>query len=286
MRRVSLTLVLSGLVVSGAASLSCTAVGKGAPGPLVKPQSGGNLISERIGVPEGYRRITVPDGGFGEWLRNFKLKPGTPPVRLYNGNPKGNQSVHVAVLDIDAFQGDLQQCADSVMRLRAEYFYSRKRFDDIHFNFTSGDRIPFSRWSKGERPAVRGNTVVWTGGHAKGTARENFREYLKTVFTYAGTDSLSRELKPVSSPAEVLPGDMFIHGGFPGHVVLVVDVAERISDGKRIFLLAQGFMPAQDMHLLRNPNDEARSPWYVPGDGSRLVTPEYTFDWSELRRFP
>lgn len=263
----------------------CSTVGQGKPGPFVRPQTTGNLITERILPPEGYQRLPQSGGSFGEWLRNFKLKPGNPPVRLFNGTLKGDQSVHVAVLDIDAFQGDLQQCADSVMRLRAEYFFSQNRFDDIHFNFTSGDRVSFSRWARGERPLVKGNSVVWTSGHPRGTSRQNFREYLKMIFTFAGTDSLSREMKPVGDPAKVQPGDVFIHGGFPGHAVLVVDVAERPSDHQKIFLLAQGFMPAQDIHLLRNPVNEGMSPWYVPGEGGRLVTPEYSFDWSELKRF-
>jgi hypothetical protein len=276
------TLILTAGLISFAA---CSTVSQGKPGPNVRPQSAGNLVSERILPPDGYRRVTLPDSSFGAWLRNFRLKPGNPPVKLYNGSLKGDQSVHVAVLDIDAFQGDLQQCADSVMRLRAEYFFSRNRFDDIHFNFTSGDRVSFSRWAKGERPSIRGNSVVWTSGHPKGTSRQNFREYLKMIFTYAGTDSLSREMKTVADPNQVQPGDVFIHGGFPGHAVLVMDVAERPSDGKKVFLLAQGFMPAQDIHLLKNPTDDERTPWYVPGSGSRLVTPEYSFDWTELKRF-
>lgn len=280
-------LMLSGMLLAAVLNslAGCSTVGQGKPGPHVRPQSTGHLISERILPPDGYLRINQPEGSFGDWLRKFKLKPGNPPVRLFNGNLKGDQSVHVAVFDIDAFQGDLQQCADSVMRLRAEYFYSKNRFEDIHFNFTSGDRVPFSRWAKGERPVVKGNSVVWTGGHPKGTTRQNFREYLKMIFTFAGTDSLSREMKPVGDPSKVQPGDVFIHGGFPGHAVLVVDVAERPSDHKRIFLLAQGFMPAQDIHLLRNPGNDGMSPWYLPGEGARLVTPEYSFDWSELKRF-
>jgi Domain of unknown function (4846) len=75
---------------------------------------------------------------------------------------------------------------------------------------------------------------------------------------------------------------VFIRGGFPGHAVLVVDVAENAS-GKRIFLLAQSYMPAQDIHILRNPNARI-DPWYHAVDRGNLVTPEWTFQYTDLKR--
>ena len=44
-------------------------------------------------------------------------------------------------------------------------------------------------------------------------------------------------------------------------------------------------MPAQEMHVLVNPMDEGMSPWYVAGEGAELRTPEWTFEWSDLKRF-
>ena len=35
------------------------------------------------------------------------------------------------------------------------------RTEDLVFNFTSGDAVPYSRWLAGERPVVRGNDVTW-----------------------------------------------------------------------------------------------------------------------------
>lgn len=40
-------------------------------------------------------------------------------------------------------------------------------------------------------------------------------------------------------------------GGRFGHAVLVLDVAESASD-ERVFLIAQSYMPAQDIHVLIN----------------------------------
>jgi len=46
----------------------------------------------------------------------------------------------------------------------------------------------------------------------------------------------------------------------PGHAVIVVDMAED-AKGQRAFLLAQSYMPAQDIHILKNPMDADLSPW-------------------------
>lgn len=109
-----------------------------------------------------------------------------------------------------------------------------------------------------------------------------FRQYLDVVFSYAGTMSLSKELARVPTVRGVLPGDVFIKGGFPGHAVIVLDVAER-ADGDRVFLLAQSYMPAQQMHVLRGPNDG--SPWYRATDDAPLRTPEWEFAPHALHRF-
>ena len=42
-------------------------------------------------------------------------------------------------------------------------------------------------------------------------------------------------------------------------------------------------MPAQQVHLLRNPAEG--DPWYPTAFGEALVTPEWTFRRDQLRRF-
>ena len=76
-----------------------------------------------------------------------------------------------------------------------------------------------------------------------------FRRYLDMVFNYAGTLSLSKEL--IALPYKNLqPGDVLIQGGSPGHAVVVMDVAVN-RDGKKLYLLAQSYMPAQEIHVLK-----------------------------------
>lgn len=242
-------------------------------------------LQTRIAPPEGFRRTDAEAGSFETWLRGLPLKSGRPPVLLYDGRPKANQEAHHAVVDIDVGSKDLQQCADAVIRLRAEWLYAAKRYAEIHFNFTSGDRADWSKWAEGFRPVVQGNRVTWRKSAGADATYPSFRAYLDTVFAYAGTASLSAELKPVADAREVRPGDVFILGGSPGHAIIVADVAQTTDGRAKVFLLVQGYMPAQEMHVLRNPNDAKLSPWYSVDFGDTLRTPEWTFRKTDLKRF-
>lgn len=266
-------------------------------------------IEKRISVPEGYSRVQVQPGSYQDWLRKLPLKKGRPPVYLYNGNKKRNQGVHIAVVDIDIGESDLQQCADAVIRLRAEYLYWRGRYGDIRFRFTSGDRAEFSQWIRGYRPVVKRNQVQWVRSGSRDSNHSQLRSYLNTVFLYAGSHSLSKELRFVADRDDMIIGDVFIQGGFPGHAVIIVDMAENTKTGEKIFLLAQSYMPAQNIHVLSTPRsfgftvmrkiletissmtgrpDDSYptiKAWYKLADSDRLHTPQWTFEWGDLRRF-
>src|SRR5215212_4448716 len=75
-----------------------------------------------IEPPAGYERINVTQGSFAHWLRQIKLRKDNE-VRLYNGSLKSNQTAQFAVLDLPVGNKDLQQCADVILRLRADYFF-------------------------------------------------------------------------------------------------------------------------------------------------------------------
>ena len=242
-------------------------------------RSGKNL-EERFPAPENYVRVNADENSFAYFLRHYPLKPYGTPVLLYNGEKKWN-NVHESVFDMPILSIDLIQCADAVIKLRAEYLYSQKRYDDIHFNLTNGMTVPFSRFANGERVSVSGNTTKWIDGGKKGYDRSVFEEYLKFIYTYAGTLSLSQEAK-AKDIKTIEPGDFFIKGGSPGHVILVLDVAEDKRTGKKIMLLGQSYMPSQEFHLLKS--FDKISPWYYVEDAT-LRTPEWTFQKGSLMSF-
>jgi hypothetical protein len=167
------------------------------------------------------------------------------------------------------------------MRLRADYLYEQKRYDEIHFNFTNGMKIEYSKWRLGNRIVVKGNKSIWIKSAKASDSYENYWKYMEQIFQYAGTASLAKELKPIAV-ADLKIGDVFIKGGFPGHAVIVVDTA--IKNGKKIFMLAQSYMPAQEIQILLNPSI-SNSCWYNLDFGTTLETPEWNFNVNELKRF-
>lgn len=241
-------------------------------------------IAYRIQVPPNYERIKVDENSFADWLRHLPLKSPDASVLQFDGQPKYNQEVHHVVIDIDTGDRDLQQCADAVMRLKAEYHYACGDYNAIHFDFTNGDQVDFSKWQAGYKPRVSGNHVKWIKSSTANGTYPSFRSYMDAIYMYAGTYSLSRELQSVENPNDIQAGDVFIYGGFPGHAVMVIDIAKHRTTGEKIFLLAQSYMPAQDIHILINPNDTQLSPWYRVPEGD-FQTPEWWFEAGSLKRF-
>jgi len=225
----------------------------------------GTTVKNRFAVPDGFKRVESPDNSWGSHLQNLPLKPHGSKVKLYNGELKYNTSAYMAVVDLPIGKKDLQQCADAVMRLRAEYLFSQKKFGEIEFLFVNGKRANYITYLNGKTPNT---TNLWS--------------YLEYVFSYASTLSLNKLLNQ-KSVKNLEIGDVFIKGGSPGHAVIVVDKCVN-SEGEVRFLLAQSYMPAQEIQILVNPID-TNSPWYDVNFGEILMTAEYTFTKNQLKSF-
>ncbi len=245
----------------------------------------GKTISQRFVVPKGYARLKSDTSTFAYYLQNLPLKPHGTLVKLHDGRTKPNRSVYVGVIDLEIGKTNLQQCADAVIRLRAEYLYRQKRYSDIHFNLTNGFNAEYSKWKDGYRVEVTGNKTRWVKTSKPSNDYQTFRKYLDFVFTYAGTLSLSKELTKVTF-ANMQIGDVLIQGGSPGHAVTVVDMAENPTTKEKIYLLAQSYMPAQEIQVLQNPSNANNSPWFnLTNNSTQIPTPEWLFYIADLKRF-
>ncbi len=98
-------------------------------------------ISTVYAVAEGCASVEVSDDSYAYYLRNLPLKSAGTEVRYYNGDTKPSGGIYDRVIDMEIDPVDLQQCADAVMRLRAEFLYQANCYDEIHFNFLS-DGMP------------------------------------------------------------------------------------------------------------------------------------------------
>ena len=219
-----------------------------------------------IPPPDGYERIERDE--YAEFLRSLPLKGRGAKVQFYTGWVEFFDVINYAVVDIPLLS-NAEQCADVCMRIRAEYLFLKGLYDSIHFN------------------AVSGKTLRYDGGHD----RKTFEQYLCNVYDVANTFSLSRELKQ-RNLQDIQPGDIFIYaaedreGATYGHAITVVDVAQNLKSGKKAFLLAEGFLPARSIHVMRNLENPSQSPWFMLDENEETLTLSgFTFKSDELRYF-
>lgn len=252
--------------------------------PLIIDQSKSTIIT-RFTPPKGYFWEKNLPGSFSEYLINFPLHPKNFPVRDFNEVPITRQYNHVAILKIDVGDKDLQQCADAWIRLYSEYLWAQKRFDEIGFEFTSGQFFSWNDYKKGVRTQEFKNKVRFIKTGRTDDSYENFRKYLNIIFRYAGTISLNRESISVTQNSQIKSGDFLMKPGSPGHSVIIVGVAKNYA-GKKLYLLAESYMPAQDIHILVNREKPKLSPWYeLDVNAPKTVTAKYIFKPTSVKRY-
>ena len=202
------------------------------------------------------------------------------PIVDYRGRPVAYQQKHVGIIPYDVGRSDLQQCADALMRLRAEYLFKQKKYNEIGFHFVSGRYYSWDEYCDGWRPIARANEVQFIKLAPSKKTHENLRRYLDLVYAYASTISLAKELKPATG-FEI--GTVVIHPGSPGHCFIIIDETSN-SKGEKLYKLAEGYTPAQSIYVLRNLNEEGVSPWHQLKKGV-IETASYRFEEYRLGRF-
>lgn len=229
----------------------------------VSNPAGRKTIGE-IAEPFGFKRVAVPSGSFGEYIREFSLQGRGAHMKYFDGRLAYGQYFGYAVLDLPMISEN-EQCCDAVQRMRSEYLFSKRKYSDIHFE------------------SFRNGTMRYGGGGS----REAFHKYLKMVYGSSNTSTLCHELKkkPLS---EIAPGDVLVYEAdghhSVGHAVLVVDVAMNPKSGKKAIMVAQSSMPALTMHIVRNMLHPVRSPWViVDEDGGKVFISGIRFTSNDLR---
>jgi hypothetical protein len=243
-------------------------------------------LETRFPTPPGYTRVKVEPGSFAEWLRGLPMAPEGTPAKSFDGHETltGDDDYLAGVVAIDIGGADLQQSSDVIIRLQAEYLWSRGERDKISYLSATKLNMPLSRWERGQRLIPNGPNVFWV---IKGKPAEvdhvEFRRYLDAVFNWANSTSLAPRSSVISDPKELVAGDFFLQSSAPNHVAVVLDLAEKPS-GERVALLGQARSPAESIHVVRPGK---ATPWFNVRPPVPVLTPHSkALMWEDLRRLP
>jgi hypothetical protein len=105
----------------------------------------GNTLARRFPPPAGYERSPVNSASFSAYLQQLPLQPHGSKVHYFDGRLKPNTAAYCAVIRMEIGNRDLQQCADAVMRLRGEYLFANRQWDQLGFAFGDGRMHYFSQ---------------------------------------------------------------------------------------------------------------------------------------------
>ncbi len=240
-------------------------------------------IETKFTLPEGYERNYNDE--YSIFLRKFPLKNNNV-VRYHNGENKYNNNIWAAVFDYDIGTADLHQCADAVIFMRANYLYKKGLTDKLHYTFVSGFKAKYLDYITHYYKVDGNNVSLVLRDKRLEDNLETLRKWLREIWMYSNTWSIEKYDSYRVPLSDIKPGDFFIRSNPPpavGHAVKVVDVVSD-SRGLKKVMLSQSYMPAQENHILINPQDDGV--WYeIRGSTQVIQTPEFTFHNNELRRF-
>ncbi len=241
-------------------------------------------LEARFPTPPGYSRVKVEAGSFAEWLRSLPMAPEGTAAKSFDGKESlaADDDYLAGVVAIDVGSSDLQQSSDVIVRLHAEYLWSRGEHDKISYLSATKLNMPLGRWEKGQRLIPNGSNVFWAvKGKPAAVDHAEFRKYLDSIFNWANSTSLSLRSTPVADPKDLVAGDFFLQTSSPTHVAVVLDLAEKPT-GERLALLGQARNPAESIHVVRPGKATA---WFSVRPPVPVLTPHSNaLAWEDLRR--
>lgn len=203
---------------------------------------------------------------FAKWLNDISLKNNKIPVYTFDEIRKPNPNIYVGVLDLDQPKKNVQFNANAIIRLRLEYFYQNKKYNEMDKMANIETKpTPYTKYAKGD------------------LSKATFDSYLIYYLENTTSNTIKQLLKPILFE-NIEIGDVFFQtGNIRNHAVIIIDMANE-ANGNKIFILAQGYYPSQDIQILVNPSNDNISPWYEAKTGI-LFTPEWRFSTSDVMRF-
>lgn len=212
----------------------------------------------------------------------IRIQKGTETPDSPADNTAQNSKTSEPINDAEPLPGTTEATSEPTLIDASGMTLETRIHTPSGYERTTANQNSLAYFLRNYRMQVSDSGTHWAKTASPDDSYETFQKYMRIVFAYAGTLSMKAESKKTSL-SKLKAGDIFIKDGSPGHVVMVVDLCKN-KEGKKAFLLAQGYMPAQDFHVLKNPSHET-DPWYYEEEVIYpFATPEYTFEEGRLRR--
>ena len=237
-------------------------------------------IESKFTIHEGFEREIIND--YHRWIIKQKLKKNNK-VFYTDGSEKVNKNIWAAVFEYDLGTYKYHQCADAAIYLNAMYKYELGKIDQLVYSFTNGDKSSYTEWLDGVNYKLDPDNINKLNkvfGAARKDNLATFYEWLKSIWTWAGTTSLNYDTIEVDI-INLRPGDIFNQGG---HAISVVDVILNKKTGDKKFMLSQSFMidprMGDEQHILLNPR--SGDVWYDL-NSNYVITPEWSMSPKIIR---
>ncbi len=249
--------------------------------------TGGTTVHSRVNPPEGFIRTPLPSFSYQAYLQSLAIKNADAKVMRFDGNEKKFEC-YSAVLDVELLDKDLMHGEHYIQLLRANYLFNHSKYDMISFHYDDNRSLSYAQWADGYRYVWQDSLYVLDSIAIPNSSEVSFIKYMNEIYENSTAIGLSHDTE-LLEVSKLSIGDVLVQPedlDHKGHAVLVLDMVVNPETGEKLYLFAQGYMPAQNMHILHNPYEPEISPWFrVQEDALYVATPQWTFRKKHVRRF-